>query len=213
MKVAQIVDAQSGDLGAFKHIRGTSITRTAETSGHLGKPSCSDVSVSKANFLLTSDASESEITTFVTTIRKVLTSVSQYYVPDESVAPVAPVRDRVAQKSKPPPLTSRFSTFPAVQSPATPYGAAGSMASTTQSRPSSVAETSRTFKSARTARSRKSRRRPVTADGAESIMTYDPAEDSDYDFEERRLMPIFLQKPSRRPKPNSRKALKFLGLA
>jgi len=44
-------------------------------------------------------------------------------------------------------------------------------------------------------------------------MTYDPAGDSDYDEEERRLMPIFIQKRSQVQKPNSRKALKFLGLA
>lgn len=218
MKVAQIVDAKSGDLGAFKHIRGASISRIVEKTDHLGKPSCSDVSVSKANFLLTSSASESEISTFINTVRKILTGVSQYYAPEEppvSVAQAAPTREPSTRKTKPPPLTSRFSAFPksnGLQSPTTPGFAGGSL-SPTPSRPPSVAETVKTFKSARTARSRKSRRRPPTADGGESIMTYDPAEDSDYDFEERRLMPIFMQKSSRRPKPNSRKALKFLGLA
>ena len=45
-----------------------------------------------------------------------------------------------------------------------------------------------------------------------SMYTFDPTEDSDYDVEEKRLMPLFLQKPKKR-KGDSRKALKFLGLA
>ena len=43
-------------------------------------------------------------------------------------------------------------------------------------------------------------------------MTYDPNDDSDLDIEERRLMPLFMRKPTA-TKPNSRKALKFLGLS
>lgn len=48
-------------------------------------------------------------------------------------------------------------------------------------------------------------------DGASSIMTFDPAEESDYDQEERRLMPIFGKK---RPlsQSSSKKALKVLGM-
>lgn len=217
MKVAQIVDAKSGDLGAFRHIRGASITNGVEKSGSLGKPACLDATVSKANFLLTSSANESDITTFIATVRKILMGVSEYYAPEQPSPPAAPipVKEASTSKARPPPLTSKFSAFPktsGLQSPTTPV-AMGSSSSPVPSRAPSIAETVRTFKSAKTARSRKSRRRPPTADGGESIMTYDPAEDSDYDFEERRLMPIFMQKSSRRPKPNSRKALKFLGLA
>lgn len=47
-------------------------------------------------------------------------------------------------------------------------------------------------------------------DGA-SIMTFDPAEDSDYDQEEARLMPMFGKK-QRRTKPGTQKALKVLGM-
>ncbi|KAJ4158045.1 uncharacterized protein LMH87_008592 [Akanthomyces muscarius] len=47
-------------------------------------------------------------------------------------------------------------------------------------------------------------------DGA-SIMTFDPAEDSDYDQEEARLMPLFGKK-QRRTKPGTQKALKVLGM-
>ncbi|ATY60962.1 gastric mucin [Cordyceps militaris] len=48
-------------------------------------------------------------------------------------------------------------------------------------------------------------------DGASSIMTFDPAEDSDYDQEERRLMPFFGKK-RRRVKPGTQKALRVLGM-
>lgn len=216
MKVAQIVDDKSGDLGAFKHIRGASLTKNTEKSSPLGRPVCSDISVAKANFLLTSSADETEILTFLAAIRKILLGVSEYYHSEEPPRTATQAQIPSVQKTRPPPiLTSRFSAFPkstGLQSPITP-AAADSLASPMPSRPPSIAETVKTMKSARTGRSRKSRRRPPTADGAESMMTYDPAEDSDYDFEERRLMPIFLPKPSRRPKPNSRKALKFLGLA
>lgn len=211
MKVAQIVNAKSDDLGAFKHIKGESISRTAEKSSHLGRPSCSDVGVSKANFLLTSSANESEIAIFTTTIQRILTGVSQYYLSDK---PSTPVQDTSTAKTSLPLLTSRFSTFPK------PGGlqisttlAAGEPSGSSASRPSSADESVETLKFAQAARSTKSRRRPITADGDESIMSYDPTEDSDYDIEERRLMPIFLQKSSKQPKPNSRKALKFLGLA
>lgn len=49
-------------------------------------------------------------------------------------------------------------------------------------------------------------------DAASSIMTFDPADDSDYDQEERRLMPMFGKK---RPhsKTDSQKALKILGMS
>ncbi|KAM3445027.1 hypothetical protein NHJ13734_000896 [Beauveria thailandica] len=46
---------------------------------------------------------------------------------------------------------------------------------------------------------------------AASIMTFDPNDDSDYDQEERRLMPFFGKKRSRK-KPGTQKALKVLGM-
>ncbi|OAA54031.1 hypothetical protein ISF_08511 [Cordyceps fumosorosea ARSEF 2679] len=51
----------------------------------------------------------------------------------------------------------------------------------------------------------------IMDDGASSIMTFDPAEDSDYDQEERRLMPFFGKK-RRRAKPGTQKALRVLGM-
>lgn len=44
-----------------------------------------------------------------------------------------------------------------------------------------------------------------------SVMTFDPAEDSDYDLEERRLMPIFGRKRPR-SKTGTKKALRVLGM-
>ncbi|KAJ3474252.1 hypothetical protein NLG97_g9926 [Lecanicillium saksenae] len=49
-------------------------------------------------------------------------------------------------------------------------------------------------------------------DGASSIITFDPADDSDYDQEERRLMPMFGKKRPR-SKTGSQKALKVLGMS
>lgn len=177
------------------------------------------MTVSKANFLLTSTANEQEIATFITTVSKILSEISEFYAPDEA-------RKRPSSKHRPPPLQSKFTPFPKVslepQSPLTPISqVAGGPPLLPPPSPvpsikaPSIAETFKTRKSAKSKHSRTmsraSRRRPQTGDGA-SFITFDPAEDSDYDFEERRLMPLFMQKPKPR-KGNSRKALKFLGLA
>ncbi|CAH0041531.1 unnamed protein product [Clonostachys solani] len=225
MKVAQIVDSKSGNIGAFKHIRGASIVDDTDKANPLGHPigsptgESTDVSVSKANFLLTSSASDAEIATFISTVRKLLIEVSKFYNPEESQ--VATPTRKQEQKPRPPPLTSTFSPFPKTTGPQSPKSPLSGnsyplLSPALSMKATSVAETIKTSKSLRSSKSRKSklsrRRLPIEDDEA-SVFTYDPAEDSDYDFEERRLMPIFLQKPSRLQKPNSRKALKFLGLA
>lgn len=227
MKIAQIVDSKSSDMDRFTHIRGTSINKDSKPQSPLGKPvgsagAATDFTVSKANFLLTSSASDTEIATFIATVRKILMDVSKYYTPEETPQPPPPPK-KSATKNKPSPLSGNFSPFPktgVTLSPTTPspthtVGPQGLASPAPSTKAASIAETVRTYRTTRTGRSTKkskSRRRPPTADG-ESIMTFDPAEDSDYDMEERRLMPIFLQKPSKLQKPNSRKALKFLGLA
>ena len=77
-------------------------------------------------------------------------------------------------------------------------------------RPTSEAETLQTLKSAKSRQSRsKPRGHAQTPSDTLSIMTLDPNDDSDYDMEERRLMPLFMKKVGT-CKPNSRKALKFL---
>ena len=236
MKVAQIVDASSTELLPFTPIRGMSISHSSDSSSTLSglaKPvspsprSSADVTVLKANFLLTSTASDSEIATFLSTVWKILAGVSDFYAPEE--APKETPKEassKASSKLQPGSLQSKFTPFPKVpvglQRPLTPAspkpGAHLShrpVSPAASSRAPSFTETVKTRKSGKSKHSRNmsrtSRRRPPTGDGA-SFITYDPAEDSDYDAEERRLMPLFMHKPKLR-KGNSRKALKFLGLA
>ena len=252
LKVAQIVDAKSKDL-PFSDMRGSSVTKTQ--TGSLKKGALrgsTEVSVAKANFILTSAATDSEIADFISTVWKILTSVSDFYKPDTPVKRVSevivekvpekvvepppiekviekPIEKPVEkEKKRPPPLTSSFSPFPKItegpKSPRSPNPGAPPMTLPPQtptgppadppSRPGSIAETTRTFKSFRSKHSRGfSRKKPIgEGKDAMSVYTFNPEEDSDYDDEERRLMPIFLQKRQVR-KGNSRKALKFLGLA
>lgn len=231
MKVAQIVDSKNTDMGPFTHIRGASINSQKKQSP-LGKPvgstTAADIIVSKANFLLTSSASDTEIATFIATVRKILMEVSNFYTPEEAQQPPPPPKKPTPPtssiKNKPKPLAGNISAFPKMSGPLspttpsptntlTPYKSLSPPPST---RAASIAETVRTFRTGRTGKSTKKsrRKRPTTAgDDGQSVFTYDPSADSDYDDEERRLMPIFLARHHRRPKPNSRKALKFLGLA
>ncbi|KAG9257595.1 uncharacterized protein F5Z01DRAFT_616414 [Emericellopsis atlantica] len=224
MKVAQLIDSESSDMARFMHLRGASISNQVKPQGPLGKPvgstSETDIAVSHANFLLTSNASDTEIATFIATIRKILMSISQYYAPEEPLQPPAPPKKPSAAKQKPTPLLGSFSPFPRSTGPTSPitpgFNKSAKPSNAPSTRAASIAETVRTFKTSRTGKSTKnpkSKRGLAMTDGAESIMTYDPAGDSDYDEEERRLMPIFIQKRSQMQKPNSRKALKFLGLA
>src|SRR5690606_8736110 len=89
MKVTQIIDADNSAGLPFTHIRGTPInpnelpppptkspmrnlpTLPAHATDHL--------SVTQANFLLTSTASSTEIATFVSTMSKILNAVSPSY--------------------------------------------------------------------------------------------------------------------------------------
>lgn len=52
----------------------------------------------------------------------------------------------------------------------------------------------------------------LDTDGASSIMTFDPADDSDYDQEERRLMPMFGRRQPRSSRTGTQKARKVLGM-
>lgn len=236
MKVAQIIDSRSSDRLPFTHIRGASIGSQASSprrgvissmppqprqsrSSH--STTASEAHLSKANFLLTSSASESEIATFVATISKILADVSDFYIPEPQPNPKKPS----PRKHKPAPLQSTFTAFPkpSITVPSTPItpsipGAPPRPSSPAVStRAPSVSDTLRTTRISKSrathtrSRSKTSRRGKQAADAA-SMYTFDPAEDSDYDVEEKRLMPLFLQKPKRR-KGDSRKALKFLGLA
>ncbi|PFH60465.1 hypothetical protein XA68_10899 [Ophiocordyceps unilateralis] len=217
MKVAQIVDSNNKDNLPFTHLRGASIGSKSEAKRSSPPPnSSSDVPVSKANFLLTSTASDKDIATFVSTVWNIQADVGDG---DPSALTL------LNRRRKPSPLQlsrESFSPFPRVcpQSPISPRTA--TMASPpvpdlppSMVRPSSAAGSIRTAKSIKSKVSRcKSRgtTAPPPLDDAASITTLDPTDDSDYDVEERRLMPLFMRKTGTR-KPNSRKALKFLGLA
>ncbi|PHH85281.1 hypothetical protein CDD83_658 [Cordyceps sp. RAO-2017] len=232
MKVAQIVDSNSKEHLPFTHIRGASIGNKSEANAAKrsspSQRSSSDVPVSKANFLLTSTASDKDIATFVSTVWNIQADVPEPETPKMAVA------NPFSRKLKPSPLQlgrENLSPFPKVcpQSPISPKTVIPSPpapnASPSAVRPTSAAGSARTSKSAKSKHSRKSpgnannnaaatmtTTRTSAQNDAASIMTFDPADDSDYDVEERRLMPLFLRRAGAR-KPNSRKALKFLGLA
>lgn len=224
MKVAQIVDSNSKDL-PFTNLRGTG-SFNSPGQGCTGRYGASlspagpshDVTVSKANFLLTSTASDVEIATFISTVLKILCEISNFYTPEEPPKRATPKKD----KSKPSPLQGSFSPFPRVPSgPASPalspaltakFGTGPPPSPSLLSRSPSIAETIKTMKSSKSkhGRPKSSRRKQSTAD-TQSILTVD-CSDSDWDQEDRRIMPILVKRSAAR-KGNSRKALKFLGLA
>ncbi|KAH6695792.1 hypothetical protein F5X68DRAFT_227756 [Plectosphaerella plurivora] len=241
MKVAQVVDANGKEPLPFTHIRGPSITRTPIKEDGKSKPSSpspshrshsqqDSVSITKANFLLTSTASEAEVAKFIATIRKLLVEVSPYYTADDNLP------KRRLSRRNPTPLSGTFSAFPRASmmpqspplspSPAqagsfvsrSPPPRPSSPASSVQT-PPSLSDTVKTSRSGRSRRGRSSRKSDTSlsggggADDANNTALYIANDDdSDFDLEERRLMPIFDEKPRPR-KGNSHKALKFLGLA
>ncbi|KAF4982788.1 hypothetical protein FZEAL_1640 [Fusarium zealandicum] len=223
MKVAQIVDASSKDIPCFTHLRGTTTINDPE-QGPMGRfvtsllphaGPCCDVTVSKANLLLTSTASDSEIATFISTVLKILSGVSSFYAPDE------PPKKASSKNSKPPSLQGSFSPFPRASSgpqspPMSPaltarFGTGLQGSTAVSSRAPSIAETIKTVKSVKSKLNRaRSRRKHSEADAQAMLTMY--LDDSDWDQEDRRIMPI-LDKKSETRKGNNRKALKFLGLA
>jgi hypothetical protein len=168
MKVAQIVDSNAKDPLPFTHVRGASISgrsnsTDSQASGRLSpstKPlprtptaSPEHVSLTKANFLLTSTATDSEIATFISTVWKILTEISQFYVPEES-------SKLKSSRRNPSPLSGSFSPFPKVtlgiqsppQSPGVPPKSVQVIRPASpalSSKAPSVAETVKTTKSAK----------------------------------------------------------------
>ncbi|KAI8272463.1 hypothetical protein K4K59_011252 [Colletotrichum sp. SAR11_240] len=219
MKVAQVIDADAKELFPFTHVRGGSVGRIsnksdlASSSGSLqSKGSNTGVSsssrdgmaVSKANFLLTSKATDIEISTFMSTVWKILINVSKFYLPEEGFDP----GDK--RNFSPFPQPNQPPVSPPMSPPSSDSRRMGKRSASikTSGRPSSIADTIKT-------RRIKSRRADkILGDGA-SVLTVDMDYESDLDLEERRLMPMFMKKSPQqsRNKGNSRKALKFLGLA
>lgn len=218
MKVAQIVDANSNEHLPFTHIRGASISKNTDCSTpprtHKRSPSSpksvsSDVTFTKANFLLTSTATESEIDTFIATILKILVDVSPFYKPEEAKKPSSPKPRALG-------LKMALSPYPKIHSASiAPVTSIRDMTPPQSLSPTSLRRSSfgETVSSTR-AHSRPTTRRHRNLSGADYVSNYtlDFAVDHDLRMEERRLMPMYMHRPSP-SEGNSRKALKFLGLA
>ncbi|KAH0599655.1 hypothetical protein MHUMG1_02444 [Metarhizium humberi] len=223
MKVAQIVDAESKEDSPFTNIRGASINNNKPE----GKPTCSfsprsssEIEISKANYLLTSTASEKDIATFVSTVWNI--KIEPPLAPNSEQS-----TDKPSKKKRPPPLSLRkdhLLSLPklASESPVSPTSIALPPAPPVSLEPASPTVSLRTpslaetFKALKSAKNKLSQGRLWPKNDqqveVESLADYDFGGDSDDDMYERRLMPVFMQKHPVR-KPNSRKALKFLGLA
>ncbi|KAL2273353.1 hypothetical protein FJTKL_04583 [Diaporthe vaccinii] len=241
--------------------------RTKTSLAH--RRSCS---FSEANYLLTSSATESEISVFIATILKDLTDIDPFYMPEVSIPP--PARPGTAKSSSKstatagaglPTLMSKFTlqgpnaspayTHTAVFGPpanlpvSPPYtndGDGGSGRSTPRvvtapgaaaaaynfpfppppaprspsPAPSAASSRSRGPAAGPGARARSLTRRRLGKLGNEggpddgaSMYAVSVVEDGEfYDEEEKRLMPLYMRQSELR-KGNSRKALKWLGLA
>ncbi|KAI1408171.1 hypothetical protein F5Y13DRAFT_205028 [Hypoxylon sp. FL1857] len=214
-------------------------------------------SFSKANFLITSSANESEIATLISTIWKILIDISTFYIPD-GMAPKASVQiDRELKREsngKPlaqTPLINTTQQYAPLTNAADLIGLqkqkrGGDGEVYTDSNPpppppksrdkeptrlealksskGSITETIRSSRTARTVRSQRNKLRnmlgretdvdSVTARVDTASAYQDNWDDEDYGFadEERKYMPLYGTQGGPR-KGNSRKALKWLGLA
>ncbi|TWU78985.1 hypothetical protein ED733_008248 [Metarhizium rileyi] len=226
MKVAQIVDSESKEGSPFTHIRGASSISHKPEGKHSRCPfsprSSSEIDISKANYLLTSTASEKDIATFVSTVWNINIE------PPTTLPSSRQLTERPSKKKRPPPLSIRkepISSLPLVanESPVSPTTIALPSLAPAPPEPVSptaslhaqpLTETLRKLKSTKNTFIPGRLSSKITSGGEveESLADYDLDDDSDEDMYERRLMPMFMQKHLVR-KPNSRKALKFLGLA
>ncbi|EFQ30130.1 hypothetical protein CGRA01v4_00952 [Colletotrichum graminicola] len=220
MKVAQVIDAATKEPLLFTHARGNSLGRVSprndfvssssssvqskDSKAAASAPSRDGLAVSKANLLLASTATEIEVATFVSTVRTLLISISKFYLPDKGSKKLGKLRT-----GNPSPITPQT-----MSPPISPLSIRSRRHIRTTSSARSSPRTSSITDNIMVRRL-KSRRggdtRPGLGDDG-SIMTVDMEFESDLDLEERRLMPMFLKKNHMR-KGNSRKALKFLGLA
>ncbi|KAG5927199.1 hypothetical protein E4U42_002497 [Claviceps africana] len=230
MKVVHSVESTSKEASSFTHIRGTS-TSTKNTfesrslrSFFSAKTTSSDIAISGANYLLASTASEKHIESFVSTAWNAGT-----LEPDMSAPSTATARahEKVSMSLRDCQTNCAHITTQTVQrasSAATthaPPSRAFAPATVARERPSpaasrnaaSISETNRKPKWIKSQRSQsKLWARNMPQLERESLTSLEYSDDSDDDMDERRLMPVFMQK-HRLGKPDSRKALKFLGLA
>ncbi|KAG6093533.1 hypothetical protein E4U30_004224 [Claviceps sp. LM220 group G6] len=227
MKVAQIVDSMSKQDSPFTHFSRASASNNTQSEMKAPHPifssrkTSSDVSISKANYLLTSTASETDIATFVSTVWNIETGESELASLNIAIAeaerkgPLSLNNDCMAKCSK----TPQGSPLWAPCSGGFAACAANSYESSSSALPlraNSIDKAMRPFKSTEGSRSQnKLRTKSVSHIDAQSLAGLDhigDSSDDDDDMYERRLMPLFMQKHHVQ-KLSSRKALKFLGLS
>ncbi|GJC82537.1 hypothetical protein ColLi_05375 [Colletotrichum liriopes] len=218
MKVAQVIDATAKEPLPFTHVRGSSLGRIStrsdfassssslqskESKSAASASSRDGLAVSKANLLLTSTATDGEVATLVSTVRTILINTSKFYLPEKGPKNLGKLRT-----ANPLPVSQQV-----MSPPISPLSSRGRRHNRTTSSVKSSPRTSSVAENImiRRLKSRRGEKKSSLGDDG-SIMTVDMEFESDLDLEERRLMPMFLKKNNTR-KGNSRKALKFLGLA
>ncbi|KAL7914533.1 hypothetical protein GGI35DRAFT_148513 [Trichoderma velutinum] len=213
IKVAQIVDPSNKDHLPFTQIGGPNIGTKINTKTPNLSPqsSNSDITVSNANFLITCTATSKDIAKFVSAVWNI-----QVETCDPEPSPKR--KSLPGKKPRPAPLDVLLTKFPrsslSTRSGPSPTSADVSSSPeslTLSSRRQSFTDNIKTPKSETIYSRAFSRRRLFRSDSA-SMTTFDHgSDDSELDLEERRLMPMFMK--TIEPKGNTRKALKFLGLA
>ena len=239
MKVAQIVDSSTEPV-AFTHIRGSPIRSNHIPSGcfssHLSSIyQAESLPVTQANFLLTSSATEDEISNFIDTVSRILVEISPLYAPRpksrESRSPSKQsFRSHTALSAVP--IPSPAPASPYSRTPRSPPSPARSNRSQltgdtrgntppSSSRSHFVISTMKDETPLRRERSWREDRFSAEDERQRSLRTAS-MEEPDYedlgvelDMEEKRLMPIFMGREKRisSSSQNSQKAMKFLGLA
>ncbi|KAG6057395.1 hypothetical protein E4U32_005137 [Claviceps aff. humidiphila group G2b] len=233
MKVAQIVNSTSKQDSPFTHFSRASASNNTQSEMKAPRPifssrkTSTDVSISKANYLLTSTASETDIATFVSTVWNIETGESELASLNTAIAeaerkdPLSLKNDHMTKSPK----TLQGSPLWAPCSGGFAACAANLYESSSSALPlraNSIDKAMRPSKSTEGSRSQnKLRTKSVSHIDAQSLAGLDHIGDSsddddddddDDDMYERRLMPLFMQKHHVQ-KLSSRKALKFLGLS
>ncbi|KAL7788490.1 hypothetical protein V8C43DRAFT_287728 [Trichoderma afarasin] len=213
IKVAQIVDPNNKDCLPFTQIGGPNVGTKINTKTPNLSPqsSSSDITVSNANFLLTCTATSKDIAKFVSAVWNI-----QIETCDPEPSPKR--KSLPGKKPRPAPLDVLLTKFPRSSlstrsgpSPTSAEPTSSPESLTLSSRRQSFTDNIKTPKSETIYSRAFSRRRLFRSDSA-SMTTFDhSSDDSELDLEERRLMPMFMK--TIEPKGNTRKALKFLGLA
>ncbi|KAK6077996.1 hypothetical protein SCUP234_06370 [Seiridium cupressi] len=185
---------------------------------------------SKANFLITSSATESEIATLISTIWKILIDISPFYIPDDAPKPAASLK--ILNNAEYAPLTTAKIMMGFQKALSVDYtSSSAEIKSKNQMKRSSASlKSSRSVKSSKSKKTTHSSRtilqkllaqetggevdRLSTRPSGQRSSYFDVSEDEEGRFyqDERKYMPLYVKKPEVR-KGNSRKALKFLGLA